>query len=129
MDAYRRAAGPDQCTYGCPIGSLALELHEPDQSCASASRKNFTNWTAAIEECLDAAGNRAAGRRRQRALSEFVLTTMGRRRDVWLGYRDIGCFDRAIGELRVISTRLLRPAKSCRPAAGHNGARRGRIMP
>ena len=27
---YREAIVSTQCTYGCPIGSLALELHEPD---------------------------------------------------------------------------------------------------
>ena len=57
MDAYRRALVQTECTYGCPIGSLALELHEPDPVVRERLAKNFTNWTAAIEECLDAAGN------------------------------------------------------------------------
>ena len=30
MDGYRDALVQTECTYGCPIGSLALELHEPD---------------------------------------------------------------------------------------------------
>ena len=28
---YRRSLTDTDCFYGCPIGSLALELHEPDQ--------------------------------------------------------------------------------------------------
>jgi len=30
LAAYRRALELTDCTYGCPIGSLALEIHEPD---------------------------------------------------------------------------------------------------
>ena len=30
MDGYRDALIQTDCTYGCPIGSLALEIHEPD---------------------------------------------------------------------------------------------------
>ncbi len=30
LAAYRRMLEASDCLYGCPIGSLALELHEPD---------------------------------------------------------------------------------------------------
>src|SRR5690349_23604275 len=30
LDRYRAALLATDCAYGCPIGSLALELHEPD---------------------------------------------------------------------------------------------------
>src|ERR1041385_7915604 len=30
LDRYRAALLETECVYGCPIGSLALELHEPD---------------------------------------------------------------------------------------------------
>src|SRR4051794_5466831 len=30
LDVYRNALAASDCTYGCPIGSLALELHEAD---------------------------------------------------------------------------------------------------
>src|SRR3954462_2902960 len=32
LGSYRRALVETDCTYGCPIGSLALELHEPDEA-------------------------------------------------------------------------------------------------
>ena len=38
------------CTYGCPIGSLALELHEPDPPVREALAANFDAWTSAILE-------------------------------------------------------------------------------
>src|SRR5471030_299007 len=30
LDRYRDHLVTTECTYGCPIGSIALELHEPD---------------------------------------------------------------------------------------------------
>jgi hypothetical protein len=63
----------------------------------------------------------------KRALAEFVLTTMEGGVMLARSYRDIGYFDRAIGELKGHFNRLLRrPGR--RPAAGHNDARR-RFMP
>jgi AcrR family transcriptional regulator len=37
---YREALMATDCTYGCPIGSLALELHEPDP-CPHLARRQF----------------------------------------------------------------------------------------
>ena len=110
LDGYREALVQTQCTYGCPIGSLALELHEPDPVVRERLAKNFTNWTAAIEECLDAAGERVPSDVDKRALAEFVLTTMEGGVMLARSYRDIGYFDRAIGELKAHFNRLLRPA-------------------
>src|ERR1700687_1170814 len=55
---YRFALLESECVYGCPIGSLALELHEPDPVVRQLLAQNFTNWTQAIGGCLDAAGAR-----------------------------------------------------------------------
>lgn len=37
LDRYRSLLTDSDCTYGCPIGSLALELHEPDPPVREAS--------------------------------------------------------------------------------------------
>ena len=42
------------CLYGCPIGSLALELHEPDPIRAPAHGREFRRLTGAIRACLEA---------------------------------------------------------------------------
>src|SRR5262245_34423688 len=55
---YRGALAQTDCTYGCPIGSLALELHEPDPKVRELMASNFANWTAAVEAQLVAAGDR-----------------------------------------------------------------------
>jgi TetR/AcrR family transcriptional repressor of nem operon len=114
MDGYRRALVETDCTYGCPIGSLALELHEPDPPVRERLARNFTNWVSAIEECLDDAGTRLPPRVDRRALAEFVLTTMEGGVMLARSYRDIGYFDRAIGELKGYFNRLLRPPKPAR---------------
>ena len=110
MDGYRDALVQTECSYGCPIGSLALELHEPDPVVRERLAKNFSNWTDAIEECLVEAGERVPADADRRALAEFVLTTMEGGVMLARSYRDIGYFDRAIGELKSHFNRLLRPA-------------------
>jgi AcrR family transcriptional regulator len=114
MDGYRRALIETDCSYGCPIGSLALELHEPDPAVRERLAQNFTNWVTAIEECLDAAGERVPPGVDKRALAEFVLTTMEGGVMLARSYRDIGYFDRAIGELKGYFNRLLQPAAPAR---------------
>jgi AcrR family transcriptional regulator len=114
MDGYRRALVDTDCTYGCPIGSLALELHEPDPAVREKLALNFSNWIAAIEECLEAAGERVPPEVDRRALAEFVLTTMEGGVMLARSYRDIGYFDRAIAELKTHFNRLLRPDRPAR---------------
>jgi len=112
MDGYRDALIQTECTYGCPIGSLALEIHEPDPAVRERLAKNFSNWTSAIEDCLKAAGDRVPRGADTRALAEFVLTTMEGGVMLARSYRDIGYFDRAIAQLKDHFNRLLRPAKA-----------------
>src|ERR1700744_4310808 len=39
---YRKSLLDTDCFYGCPIGSLALELHEPDPAVSERLSKNFS---------------------------------------------------------------------------------------
>ena len=41
LNAYRTMLATSDCTYGCPIGSLALELHEPDPGDPRTARRQF----------------------------------------------------------------------------------------
>src|SRR3954464_6585031 len=52
LESYRRALVQTDCTYGCPIGSLALELHEPDPSVRALLAANFDAWIGAVEAQL-----------------------------------------------------------------------------
>ena len=100
LDAYRGMIVQTDTLYGCPIGSLALELHEPDPEVRDLLAANFSAWTDAVETCLDSAGGRLPRDLDRRGLAEFVLTTMEGAVMQARTYRDVGHFDRAIGNLR-----------------------------
>ena len=93
---YRGAIVESDCTYGCPIGSLALELHEPDPRVRALLAANFTNWTAAIEDCLKAAADRLPKDIDSKALAEFVLTAMEGGVMQARTHRDVVYFDRVV---------------------------------
>ena len=73
---YRAALERSECTYGCPIGSLALELHEPDPPVRERLAANFDAWVSAVERCFVDAGDRLPAGTDRRALAVFALTTM-----------------------------------------------------
>src|SRR5437867_2587967 len=52
LSRYRQALIETECFYGCPIGSLALELHEPDPAVREKLAANFDGWVTAVQECL-----------------------------------------------------------------------------
>ncbi len=99
LDGYRTQLVLTDCTYGCPVGNLALEIHEPDPKVRELLAINFTNWSRAIEACLERAGQRL-GEIDRRALSEFVLTVMEGALMQARTYRDLGYFDRNVAVLR-----------------------------
>jgi TetR/AcrR family transcriptional regulator, transcriptional repressor for nem operon len=100
LASYRTMIVDTDCAYGCPIGSLALELHEPDPPVRALLAQNFENWTAAIEGCLAAAKERLPKRTDKRALAQFVLTTMEGGVMQARTHRDVAYFDRAVAQLR-----------------------------
>ena len=89
------------CFYGCPIGSLALELHEPDPAVRERLAKNFSAWIDAIVECLQQAKARLPANLNRRDLAQFVLTTMEGGVMQARTFRDIDYFDAAVRQLRL----------------------------
>lgn len=100
LDFYRGAIVDTDCTYGCPIGSLALELHEPDPKVRELLAQNFENWTSAIEGCLNDAGKRIPARVDKRALAQLVLSAMEGGVMQARTHRDVAYFDRAVSQVR-----------------------------
>lgn len=98
LGTYRRLLVETDNFYGCPIGSLALELHEPDPDVRELIAANFAAWTAAVKDCLDQAG--LARRTDTQGLAELVLTVMEGAVMQTRTYRDIGHYDRATAQLR-----------------------------
>ncbi|KUO52996.1 MAG: TetR family transcriptional regulator [Sphingomonadales bacterium BRH_c3] len=114
LAGYRMQLLLTDCTYGCPIGNLALEIHEPDPKVRELLAVNFSNWARAIEGCLEAAGDRLAPDTDHRALAEFVLTVMEGAVMQSRTYRDLGHFDRNIAVLRSHFDMLVRAGDQTR---------------
>lgn len=110
LSRYRGLVLETDCTYGCPIGSIALELHEPDESVRLLLAANFTGWIAAIERCLAEAGDRIPTTTDRQALAEFVLTVMEGAVMQARTYRDVAPFDRSVAQLRAYFVSLEREA-------------------
>ena len=97
---YRWMIRETECSYGCPIGSLALELHDADPAVRELLAVNFAGWVGAIERCLADAGERLPADLDRRALAEFVLTTMEGGVMQARTHRDVSHFDRGVAMLR-----------------------------
>lgn len=106
LEYYRAALVSTECTYGCPIGSVALELHEPDPKVRELLAANFSAWSGAIQECLEAAGARLPVGMDKRGLAEFVLTVMEGGVMQARTYRDVAYFDRCLEQLRLYMNML-----------------------
>jgi AcrR family transcriptional regulator len=100
LGRYRQALVETDCTYGCPIGSLALELHEPDPPVRELLAANFGGWIDAVEGCFIEARDRFPEGTEFRALAELALNVMEGGVMQARTFRDIGPFDRAIGQFR-----------------------------
>jgi AcrR family transcriptional regulator len=109
---YRDALMATDCTYGCPIGSLALELHEPDPAVRELLAANFKAWTSAIERCLREAGERIPRGTNLRELSSFILTTMEGGVMQARTHRSPATYDAAVHQLRNYFSHLEAAASS-----------------
>src|SRR4051794_10627985 len=99
LNSYRRALVQTDCTYGCPIGSLALELHEPDEPVRQLLAANFRAWTAAVQGQFRAAGAFPA-HTDLAALAELAFSVMEGGVMQARTFRDVAHFDRAIAQFR-----------------------------
>jgi TetR/AcrR family transcriptional regulator, transcriptional repressor for nem operon len=125
---YRQSVVQTDCVYGCPIGSLALEIHEPDPPVRQALADNFNAWVDAVERCLLNAEQRLPKRLDRRELAEFVLTTMEGGVMQARTHRDVDYFDRAVRQLRTYfgylegdTARVSVPAPKAAPARALSG--------
>ena len=100
LSLYRRHIVDTDCEYGCPIGSLALELHEPDPAVRELLAANFDGWVDAVEECFLEASHRFPKGTDARALAELTLNVMEGGVMQARTYRDVAKFDTAVRQLR-----------------------------
>jgi AcrR family transcriptional regulator len=100
LGRYREAIVDTDCEYGCPIGSLALELHEPDPAVRELLAANFRAWIAAVEAQLRQAADRLPSGTDFQALAELTLNVMEGGVMQARTFRDVAHFDRAVAQLR-----------------------------
>jgi AcrR family transcriptional regulator len=100
LQFYRTLLLETDCTYGCPIGSLSLELHEPDPKVRELLAQNFEGWVIAIEGCLKAGAARLPRKTDTRSVAQFVLTVMEGGVMQARTHRDVAYFDRSVSQLR-----------------------------
>lgn len=97
---YRRLIVETECSYGCPIGSLALELHDADPIVRERLAENFTGWVDAVEGCFRDAAHRFRPGTDFRALAELALNIMEGGVMQARTYRDVAHFDRAVAQFK-----------------------------
>ena len=105
LASYRDRLTETGCTYGCPIGRLALEIDPENTPAHALIARNFDGWKAAVADALRRARVAPADE-----VAAFVLTVMQAR-----AYRAIEPFDACIRQLtRYLET--LPRAAAPRPA-------------
>jgi AcrR family transcriptional regulator len=104
---YRSLIVATECGYGCPIGSLALELHEADPAVRRLLAANFEGWVAAVAGCLEQARHRFPPGTDLGALAELTLTVMEGGVMQARTHRDVGHFDRSVAQLRAYFETLM----------------------
>jgi AcrR family transcriptional regulator len=111
LAVYRRALEGSSCTYGCPIGSLALELHEPDPAVRELLSVNFSGWVRHIRACLDDPHSGLPRKVDTHQLAVFVLTTMEGGVMQARTHRSLAAFDASVASLRDYFSRLQTAAR------------------
>jgi TetR/AcrR family transcriptional regulator, transcriptional repressor for nem operon len=106
---YRMLILQTDCTYGCPIGRLALEISPEQREAHRKLAQNFDGWAAAVRECLERAADRLPRDIDRARLSQFVLAVMEGGVMLSRSHRDVKPFDQAVAELRAYFNRLLSP--------------------
>lgn len=112
---YRELLKISDCTYASPIGSLALELHEPDPSVRALLAANFEAWVASVRICLDAAASRLPPEVDRQGLAQLVLSVMEGGVMQARTQRSLAAFDAGVAALRYHFRLLERQARGMRP--------------
>ena len=114
--------------HGYSIGSLALEIHEPDAAILDLLGANFRAWTDALLKCLLETERRLPDELDRLSLAEFVLIVMEGASMQARTFRDVAYFDRAVQELRnyieLLLYRRLGPSDPVRQALAGIGRNR-----
>jgi len=106
LASYRKLLVSSDFFYGCPIGNLALELHEPDPVVREKLEANFTAWREAVAECIREAARQNDVSVDAGALATTVLAVMEGGVMLSRTYRDAALHDTTVAQLRHLFERV-----------------------
>ncbi|MGH7179065.1 MAG: TetR/AcrR family transcriptional regulator [Tepidisphaeraceae bacterium] len=117
---YRSLLEITHCKLGCPIGNLALELADNHPDVRRLTDENFVNWTLAVRQWLDDAGDQLPASVDRLELSQMVLNTMEGGIMQARARADLAPFDAAVRQLRKYFDYLERDARASRSVNASN---------
>lgn len=97
---YRLGIVATDCTYGCPLGRLALEIDPENAPAHGLIAQNFQGWIGVVRECLGEMKASLPSAVDFDALATYVLVVMEGGVMLSRSYRSVEPFDRAVGQLR-----------------------------
>jgi TetR/AcrR family transcriptional repressor of nem operon len=99
LAGYRERLIETGCTYGCPIGRLALEIDHGNAASLGLISQNFAAWTGAVEAFLRQDAARFPADTDFGELAQFVLTVMEGGVMQARAHKTIGPFDVSVRQL------------------------------
>jgi TetR/AcrR family transcriptional regulator, transcriptional repressor for nem operon len=112
LAGYRERILMTNCTFGCPLGRLALEVDPENAPAHKLIAQNFQGWIQAVRECLiDMKSSLPRGTDID-ALATFILVTMEGGVMLSRSYRSVDPYDSAVAQLRQHFRLLLTVAKA-----------------
>jgi TetR/AcrR family transcriptional repressor of nem operon len=112
LAGYRERVIQTECTYGCPLGRLALEIDPENRPAHALIAENFAGWIEAVRECVEQFHEQLSGGTDPKALATFVLTVMEGGVMLSRSYGSVEPFDLAVAQLREHFALLGRTQKS-----------------
>jgi TetR/AcrR family transcriptional regulator, transcriptional repressor for nem operon len=114
LAGYRQRILMTHCTFGCPLGRLALEVDPENAPAHKLIAQNFQGWIQAVRECLVEMKSSLPRATDIDALATFILVTMEGGVMLSRSYRSVDPYDRAVEQLREHFRLLLTVAKTKR---------------
>jgi TetR/AcrR family transcriptional repressor of nem operon len=112
LAGYRQRILMTDCTFGCPLGRLALEVDPENAPAHKLIAQNFQGWIDAVRECLVDMKTALPKGTDIDALATFILVTMEGGVMLSRSYRSVDPYDRAVEQLREHFRLLLSNAKT-----------------
>ena len=98
LAGYRDRILQTGCTYGCPLGRLALEIDPENRPAHKLIAENFQGWIEAVRECVDEMNLPPDADRE--SLATYVLAVMEGGVMLSRSYGSVEPFDRTIAQLQ-----------------------------